>query len=194
QYSPAGRECITIRKGINQCITMLLITNNEELANLTGSWYENNVFERIVTDIKNETYELGKLIGSAIITKAEEIAGKEEPSPEEVKTLEFVKTAIALASVYRYFQSNLVSHEGNGRKKKIDAANEKIAWEWEIERDDQSHLIKVQQAQDQLIEWLEEKNIAGFNQSGERQEINSLFLNNTRVFNYFFPIDNSARF
>lgn len=172
----------------------LLIKDNELLANLTGSWYENNLFERIETDIENETFELGKVIGQNIITYAFTIIEKADPTSVEKETLRLIQLSVGLMSVYRYHQSNLVSHESNGRKMKVDNQNEKMAWEWMIERDDNSHLLKAQQAQDRLIEYLEANNVEEFNDTPERKELKSLFLDNTRKFEYYFPIDTSARF
>lgn len=172
----------------------LLIKDGSLLAQLTGSWYENNLFERIETDLENETFELGKIIGQNIITYAQSILTKTDPNETEKETLRLVQVCVGLMAVYRYFQSNLVSHEGNGRKMKIDSQNEKMAWEWMIERDDNSHLLKAQRAQDRLIEHLEINNVESFNDSQERKDLKSLFLNNTRKFEYYFPIDLSGRF
>ncbi len=175
-------------------MSKLLIKDGKTLAKLTGSWYENSLFSRIETDLENETFELGKVIGQNIIDHALTVLENSTPDDTEKETLRLIQVSVGLMAVYRYFQSNLVSHEGNGRKMKIDSQNEKMAWEWMIERDDNSHLLKAQRAQDRLIEHLEKNNVESFNDSEERKDLKSLFLNNTRKFEYYFPIDLSGRF
>src|SRR5690606_15670520 len=98
----------------------MLIKDSEELRKLTSSWYASNDFERIEQDIELETEELAKIVGDAIIEQAEAIAEKELPSEEELRLLKRIQLPIALMSTFRFYQSNIVSHDQSTRKIKID--------------------------------------------------------------------------
>ncbi len=172
----------------------MLIKDSEELRKLTSSWYASNDFERIEQDIELETEELAKIVGDAIIEQAEAIAEKEAPSEEELSLLKRIQLPIALMSTFRYYQSNIVSHDQSTRKIKIDDENEKLPWEWMLDRDDAAHLSKAQRAVDRLIAYLDKSNNSIWNNSDQKKAARKLFVNNTEVFGEYYPIDNSARF
>lgn len=172
----------------------MIIKSSKELRKLTGSWYASNDFEPIEQDIVMETEELAKFIGDDIVEKAQEIADKETPTDEETKLLKHVQLPIALMAVYRFFQSNNVSHDQSTRKIKVDSENEKLPWEWMLDRDDAAHLSKAQRAVDRLISFLDKSDYAEWNNSPNKKTARSLFVNNTEVFGEYYPIDNSARF
>lgn len=172
----------------------MIIKSSKELRKLTGSWYASNDFEPIEQDIVMETEELAKFIGDDIVEKALEIADKEAPTAEETKLLKHVQLPIALMAVYRFFQSNNVSHDQSTRKIKVDSENEKLPWEWMLDRDDAAHLSKAQRALDRLIAFLDKSEYSEWNDSPNKKTARSLFVNNTEVFGEYYPIDNSARF
>ncbi|WP_313261879.1 DUF6712 family protein [Sphingobacterium sp.] len=172
----------------------MLIKDSEELRKLTSSWYASNDFDRIEQDIELETEELAKIVGDAIIEQAEAIAEKEAPSEEESKLLKRIQLPIALMSTFRYYQSNIVSHDQSTRKIKIDDENEKLPWEWMLDRDDAAHLSKAQRAVDRLIAYLDKSNNTIWNESDQKKAAKKLFVSNTEVFGEYYPIDNSARF
>lgn len=172
----------------------MLIKDSEELRKLTSSWYASNDFERIEQDIELETEELAKIVGDAIIEQAESIAEKESPAEEELRLLKRIQLPIALMSTFRYYQSNIVSHDQSTRKIKIDDKNEKLPWEWMLDRDDAAHLTKAQRAVDRLISYLDRSNNSIWNDSDQKKAAKKLFVNNTEIFGEYYPIDNSARF
>ncbi len=172
----------------------MLIKDSEELRKLTSSWYASNDFDRIEQDIELETEELAKIVGDAIIEQAETIAEKEDPTDEELRLLKRIQLPIALMSTFRYYQSNIVSHDQSTRKIKIDDENEKLPWEWMLDRDDAAHLSKAQRAVDRLIAYLDKSNNTIWEDSDQKKASRKLFVNNTEVFGEYYPIDNSARF
>lgn len=175
---------------------MRLIRTNEEMQELTGSWYESNVFSRIHTDVDMETDDLAKLIGRSIIIYCREIYNKAESERTDIEKelLRKVQLPIAFMATYRYYQSNIVSHESTSRTVQIDKGNESMPWEWMLDRDDYAQLLKAQRATDSLIEFLEEENIEQWKTSKQCRALRSLFINNTAQFQRYYPIDNSARF
>lgn len=172
----------------------MIIKDNKELRKLTGSWYASNDFDRVEQDIEMETEELAKIVGDDIIEKAQEIADKESFTYDEHKLLNRVQLPIALMATYRFYQSNIVSHDQSTRKIKIDKDNESMPWEWMLDRDDAAHLSKAQRAVDRLIAFLDKSNYPEWDNSPNKKSARSLFVPNTEVFGEYYPIDNSARF
>ncbi len=172
----------------------MIIKDNDTLRNLTSSWYASNDFERIELQIDLQTEELAKTIGDELIEYAESIANNTNPSSEDKKLLKKIQLPIALMAVYNYYQLNLVSHDQSTRKIKVDDANEKLPWEWMLNRDDAAHLSSAQRATDQLISYLDKTENSIWFSSPQKIASKSLFVNNTEVFGNFYPIDNSARF
>lgn len=172
----------------------MIIRDSKELRKLTGSWYASNDFHIIEQDIELETEELAKIIGDDLIEKAQEIADSAAPTADETKFLKRVQLPVALMATYNFFQSNIVSHDQSTRKIKVDNENEKIPWEWMLDRDDAAHLSKAQRALDRLIAFLDKSDYPEWNDSINKKTARSLFVNNTEVFGEYYPIDNSARF
>lgn len=172
----------------------MIIKNNEELRRLTSSWYASNDFERIKQDIELETEELAKIVGDDVIDLAESIASKSDPTPDEQKLWGHVALPIALMAVYRFGQSNLVSHDQSTRLVKIDKENETMPWEWMIDRDDAAHLAKAQRAVDRLIAFLDKEAIPEWVNSDKKRAAKGLFVYNTELFSQYYPIIESARF
>lgn len=178
----------------------------EEVRNLTGSYYANNNFEKLKTDWILAQEQIQKLVGKEVITRAlayyhsESYAafgnGSGSGSEDQIdNTLTYyLQVAIAYLATFTYYQSNMVSHEDAGRKVKIDSANEKMAWEWMLDRDDAAQLQKIYGTQDRLLNWLEETNISEWLESSQRIATRELFVNTTAIFQLAYPIDQSPRF
>lgn len=172
----------------------MIIKDSEQLRKLTGSWYATNDFERIEMEIELEKEHLAELVGDGIIQLAEEYALKESPTPSELELLKHVQLPIAVMATFRHYQSNIVSHDDSTRKVKVDSDNEKLPWEWMLDRDDAAHLLKAQRATDRLINFLDKTNFPQWNDSVQKKATKSLFINNTDVFGNYYPIDHSATF
>lgn len=172
----------------------MLIKDSKQLRKLSSSWYASNDFEKVSQEIELETEELAKIIGDDLIDKAQDIADKQQPEADERKLLERIQLPIALMAVYRFYQSNIVSHDQSTRKIKVDNDNEKLPWEWMLNRDDAAHLSKAQRATDRLIAYLDKHDIEEWKDSPQKIAAKRLFVNNTATFGDYYPIDNSARF
>jgi hypothetical protein len=79
---------------------------------------------------------------------------------------------------------------------RIDVENEKMAWDWMIDRDDEATLNKAHKTTDRLISYLEtfRESIPEWKNSDAQKLARSLFINTAKDFDYIFPIDNSRRF
>lgn len=174
-----------------------------ELKELTGSYYANNDFNKIKTELLLETERLIDLIGEPIYNRAaahylsERYLVTADQTPEEKlndSLVQHIQLPVALMASFKFYQSNLVSHEDGGRKVKIDEANEKMAWEWMLDRDDDAHTRKAFATIDRLIRFLDKTDLPEWKDSDQKLATRQLFINNTEAFNDTYPIDNSPRF
>jgi len=123
----------------------------------------------------------------------------EEPSPALAlldQLVQYMQLPISFLATLWHYQGNDISHEDSGRKMKIDATSEKMAWEWMYDRDDAAALRNYQRALDRLIKFLND-NVGSFPEwadSDARKETLSLFINTWEHFNRLFAIDNSPAF
>lgn len=182
---------------------LLINKDNEgatEIRNLTGAYYQNNDFDRIRTDWILAQDELKKLIGSAVLNRAIDhyqsedypLSGSGDDTDDQL--VEHIQFPLAYMATYRYYQANMVSHEDTGRKVKIDPENEKMAWEWMLDRDDAAHILKIHQVTDRLIDFLQEKQLTEWLTSPNRKLTRNLLVNTAALFHQAYPIDHSSKF
>jgi hypothetical protein len=173
-----------------------------ELRDRTGSYYANNKFERVATDVLLAESELTKLVGQAVYDRAHahyQSENYQAANPDETQALNdqlvlLLQLPIAYRATFNYYQSNLVSHEDAGRKVKLDPENEKMPWEWMLDRDDEAQLRKAHQTTDLLLAWLEDQQLPEWMESQNRKTARRLFVHNEAIFQDAYPIDASPRF
>lgn len=166
---------------------------NEEFRQLTGTWYLNNTFDKITTDIKIETAELCKIISKPVYKLAEDFYQGKITDPDYRELVSLVQLSIATIVTLRMCQKNDISHEDTGRKVKIDSQTEKIPWQWQLDKDDQLQLDGHYRAVDLLIDYLNDSDIEEWHNSEQKKAANLLFIKNTDLFNDYYPIGRSGR-
>ena len=175
---------------------------SKELRDATGSYYANNDFAKIRTDVELATDAMTKLVGGDVMARAlAHYASTDyllpEPTAEQKRNdqlVRFLQVPIAYHATFRYYQTNLVGHEDSGRKVKIDNQNERMPWEWMLDRDDAAQMRKANETTDRLIWWLEDNRIAEWMNSENRRATRSLFVHTAALFQDAYPIDLSPRF
>ncbi|HWK58107.1 MAG TPA: DUF6712 family protein [Parapedobacter sp.] len=183
----------------------MIISSSIELRNLTGSYYTNNDFTKVATDVELETEAIVRLVGQAIYDRAKAIYtpstdGKvpgtiaNDATDTNKALLKHLQLPIALGAAFKYYQANLVSHDDTSRKVKIDKGSESMAWQWMIDKDDEAHLRKTQRATDRLIAWLDKTDLEEWANSDEKKAAKKLFIPNTAAFQEHYPIDFSGLF
>src|SRR5690606_36963206 len=93
-----------------------------ELQEATGSYYSNNDFARIRTDVELAQDEIVRLVSGDLMARA--LAhynsmeyGLPKPSAEQKKNdtlVALLQVPIAYKATFRYYQTNLVGHEDSG--------------------------------------------------------------------------------
>ncbi|MEO9474141.1 MAG: hypothetical protein ABJG41_01360 [Cyclobacteriaceae bacterium] len=186
----------------------------QEIQDLTGSYYANNDFERIRTDWLLAQQKITELVGKAVIDRAlthyysdsytspllggESGVGSGSASSGLIdvnnELVYALQVPIAYMATLSYYQSNIVGHEDSGRKVKIDNQNEKLPWEWMMDKDDLAQLRKIHQTTDRLIRFLEDNSISEWIEGAKRVLTRKLFVNTVELFQEAYPIDMSPTF
>lgn len=97
---------------------------------------------------------MADIVGQEVIAAAEEIYAKLQMDADEQKFLQAVQRAVAYLAIGRYASLTGLSHGDTGRKIKTDE-NEKIPFEWMIDRDDREMRERYFRALDALFALLE---------------------------------------
>lgn len=169
----------------------------EELKELLGFLYASDNFANIKTDIELAEEDLTELIGQDVYDRAQAYYNNPVPVNEiSAKLVKHIQLPVAYYAYHSFAAHTDVSHSQDGRKVIIDPNNEKIAWDWMIDRDDEAILNKAHKTTDRLIAFLEKNadDITEWNESDAQKAVRRLFIPSVKIFNQIFPIDNSRRF
>ena len=159
---------------------------SQELNELTGQWYASTPFSLIRTEIAFAAQELGTIVGDGVVKAAEDayIDGT------DTDFVDAVRLPVAFRAIARYAQLSSVSHEGTGRKVKMDD-NEKMPFEWMIDRDDRAMLDRYYRALDSLYRHLEKNKVESWMNSPARGLQKMCIVRGIAEFERFYPIDGS---
>lgn len=165
----------------------------EELRELTGNYYKNNDFSKVSAQIELVTEEVTAIIGQKIYEKAEKAYTENSEDKDIQKLIRKIQHPIAIMATLRMYQRNDLSHEDDGRKFKIDGVNEKLPWQWQLDRDDELHLEDYYKALDALIRYLNENDYSEWKQERTYKLSRLLLIKNGQSFDSYFPIRKSER-
>ena len=165
----------------------MLIESSEQLRALTGNYYANNDFAKVQGDIEQATDELGRIIGPALIAKAEQ-------AEEGDRLRLLVQRPVAILACLRLYQKNDLSHEDDGRKFKVSTdGGDKLPWEWQLDRDDALQMEAYFRAVDALIRHLDDTGLEEWTKTDTCRSLQQLIVRNARQMQQYFPINRSER-
>lgn len=159
---------------------------SQELNELTGQWYASTPFSLIRTEVSFAAQELGTIVGDEVVKAAEDAYLK----GTDTDFVDAVRLPVAFRAIARYAQLSSVSHEGTGRKVKMDD-NEKMPFEWMIDRDDRAMLDRYYRALDSLYRHLEKNRVESWMKSPARELQKRSIVQDIAEFERFYPIDGS---
>ena len=147
-------------------------------------------FDLLIPDIENAEYELSRIIGLAVFDRAytEYLENTEETENSLVK---FIQAAVANIAFRDYTVTNDLRHSLTGRKAAVNPANEKQAWEFFIERDNEGLNYRIQKALNRLIDYLDREKVEEWITSKAFQVKHKVLLSDIELFGRYYPIDNS---
>ena len=159
-----------------------------ELQQITGIFYASNNYSVIASEIEDATRTVAGLVGEAVIAKAEE--GYYGDELEKNGLVPAVRQAVAVLAVSRYSRNNLVSHGDHGARLPADE-NEKIPWEWMIDRDERNQRERWFRSMDALYGLLEKIQEPTWMDSPIRQAFNASIVRSLQEFERVYPVDGS---
>ncbi|MCX6272209.1 MAG: hypothetical protein NTU44_13515 [Bacteroidetes bacterium] len=179
----------------------------EEMKSILGFIFATNSFDNLRTDIILAEDDLRILIGSdlfkAIDTyyhSADFNQVDEQDTHRQVlnELVRRIQQPLAFYAYRNYACHADLTHSDKGRQIHV-SETEKPAFEWMIERDDQSMLAKAHKLTDRLLTYLEEnKEDSLIQEKWTNTDVyrltRELFINSAKEFEEVFPIEGSRRF
>ncbi|MEI6577695.1 MAG: DUF6712 family protein [Bacteroidota bacterium] len=178
-----------------------------ELKSILGFIYASNSFDNLKTDLMLTEDDMRLLLGNKLYEAVEAHYLSEDYQVDAQddadflfldKLVEFVRQPIAFYAFRAYAAHSDVTHSDKGRQIFV-SENEKPAFQWQVERDDQAMLYKAHRLTDRMLDFIEINKDQTFledNWTSEPayQATKQLFLNSAREFQQVYPIDESRRF
>lgn len=159
-----------------------------EIQKLTGIYHASNDYSVIESEINDAMRSVSMLVGKGVIDAASQMY--EDGATDEKGLVPAVQLPIAILAVSRYTKNNLVSHEDNGSKVKTDD-NERLPYEWMMDRDERAQRERYYRAMDALFAFLEENEISAWMESEERKAVQASVVKTIHDFERVYPIDGS---
>ena len=143
-------------------------------------------FDKIRQDVITATKDVVKIIGKPLYESILEAYRSNEMDEDQKDLLNLVRYPIAVRAYTLLASNNDIAHTTNGRKMRQDD-NEKQAFEWMIDRDNEALAKRYYRALDDLLEHLED--LESWKQSEAFKATHKLFIRTTFEFDDHFPID-----
>lgn len=159
-----------------------------EIQRLTGIYHASNDYSVIETEINDAMRTVSMLVGKDVMDKACELYGQN--TQDDTGLVAAVQLPVAVLAVSRYSRNNLVSHEDNGSKVKTDG-DEKIPFEWMMDRDERAQRERYYRSMDALYAFLEDSDLSEWKDSEERKAIQASVVKSINEFERIYPLDSS---
>lgn len=159
---------------------------SEELQEITGYYAAANQFSVIQSEVVDATRVVAGLVGTGVV----EAADSAYQSDTDADFVAAVRTPIAILAVARYSRGNLVSHEDSGSKVKVDG-NEKMPWEWMLDRDERAQQERWYRALDALYAYLDDKKPDSWQNSPAKSRIKDSIVKTIEDLEAVYPVDGS---
>ena len=167
---------------------------SEEIYRATGAFTAATPYTSIENDIIDATDELRSQIGD-VVTLAEQ---DYENHPEGTNLSRAVQRVVASRALCFFAKNTGLSHGDTGRKLKVDD-NEKIPFEWMIDRDDRELREKYFRALNHLYGFIrssisgkeDSPLAAAWKESPAFVSVNGLVVDSVASFESIYPIDGS---
>lgn len=155
-----------------------------ELQAVTGIWSASGSYSVIAPEIIEATRTVATCIGNEVLASAEKAYEDGENNPLVAK----VQLPVAALAMLRLSRLQLVTHDDRGSKVRMDS-DEKIPFEWMIDRDERAQQERYYRAMDALYQYLTEtgdKDFLAFRATRGESLVRSI-----GEFERVYPIDGS---
>ena len=159
---------------------------SKELQQLTGSFPASNDYSVIRMEVDDAIRTVRGLVGGDVVDKAETLyeAGTEDG------LVAAVRMPVAILAVARYSRNNLVSHDASGSKVKVDA-NERMPWEWMVDRDERAQQDRWYRALDALYAYLTRTELPEWTRSDAYKRQRRSIVRTLDEMEAVYPLDGS---
>lgn len=161
-----------------------------ELYELSGIFQASTRFLSIAAEIDAATREVSAIVGRELIASVEKIYAKNVPTPDEKVLLDMLRRPIAYLAIGMHAKLSGISHGETGRKNKVDD-NEKIAFQWQIDRDDQELRERYIRALDTLVSYLTFTGNAEWSASATAKLASGSIVKDIAQLEAVYPIEHS---
>lgn len=158
-----------------------------ELQRLTGSFAAANDWSVIETEVADAIRTVSGLVGAAVVEKAD---GLYQSGAEADPLVAAVRMPVAVLAVSRYSRNNLVSHDDSGSKVRVDD-NEKMPWEWMIDRDERAQQDRWYRALDALYAYLDQTGLQEWKDSDAYRRMRRSIVRTIDEMEAVYPVDGS---
>lgn len=161
-----------------------------EIYQLSGAFEANTPFSAIESEIRAATTEVGAIVGKPVIDHAQEIYNTSAPSADDLEFLEAVRRPIAFLAVGNYAKTTILRHDATGRKM-VMGDNEKVPFEWMVDRDDRELRERYFRALDTLFALLSASNESSWKDSKAYKNSRESLVASLSEMEAVYPIDQS---
>ena len=143
-------------------------------------------------DIKINTAYLIDFIGQSVYDKLVEDYKDSSKDPLSVSAIDFSRLYLASMAYLDYAPNNDLTHGNSGRSFRNED-NEKLPWEWQIDKDNAAISERAYKALDQLFAILDKSEWTEWTESEAYKTANKLFIKSAIQFDKAFSINKSSQ-
>ena len=171
-------------------------TGSQELYEISGTFEAKTDYHSVDSEVQNAMNVVASFVGHGVISAAETIYASEAPSSDEEAFLAAVRKPVAYLAISMHARLSGLSHGDTGRKIKVDD-NEKIPFEWMVDRDNLEMRERFFRAMSGLFSFLEGETVpsdalSAWHDSDAYKMAQSSVVRTAREFDAVYPIDGSA--
>lgn len=159
---------------------------SEELYRITGSYAAGGDFGAIAPELDDAARTVGSVVGKEVVRMAEQ----DYESGKDDGLVAAVQLPVALLAILRHSGSNLVTHGDRGSKILLDA-DEKIPFEWMVDRDERAQTDRYYRALDALWAFIDESANAELKAAASHRLLDESIVKSVEDFERVYPIDGS---
>lgn len=163
---------------------------SEELYELSGIFQAGTDYRSIAAEIDSATERLRDMVGSGVVTAAEEAYAENVQSAGQLELMNAVRLPVAYMAIAMHARLSGVSHGDTGRKIKVDD-NEKIPFEWMLDRDDRELRERYFRAVDALLRYLDKSDNEDWKISSTGSLLSKSLISGLTEFEGVYPIEHS---
>ena len=166
------------------------LNGSRELYELSGTFQASADFRSIESELDSARNEVASVIGEEVMALAEQAYEADIPTEAQQLLANAVRKPVAYLAISRHARLNMLSHGETGRKIKTDD-NEKVPFEWMVDRDDREMRERYYRAMDLLLEYLEKQGLAEWSRSGCGFRQRSSIVRSLAAMEEVYPADHS---